>query len=280
MKSKIKALPKSGNGHKPSARVGRKAGTAPSAAAVIPQVQPNGPQPNAPHYGDGSRYGQAYYALSATDPEPTPPVAKVKQELKTRTDENLAAYVGDHIAMITGNAAFPSPQPLPADLAALLATFQTKLAAATQARLAAKEATTLKDQARKELIDAMINRGAYVQTTSNGNAALIESVGMAVVNPRAPIGPLPPPLNLRVLLNGVPGVAELRWDGVPDAVRYVVQCSPNVMPRQFTQVAITGKTRLLLEDLTLGEVCVFRAASIGGSTGQSPWSTEAIRGIA
>jgi hypothetical protein len=207
-------------------------------------------------------------------------LAKVKLEMSTRTDSDLASWVGDHITLITGNTAFPTPQPLPADLAAALAEFQSLRTAQTLALAAARTATTSKDMARKTLEDLMTGRGAYVQTTSAGNAALIEGVGLGVKNPRTPVGPLAPPINIRIDLNGVPGVMKMRWEAVPYARGYLVQCSEDVTPRVWSQIKNTSKTTLQLENMEVGKTYIFRLASQGGSTGQSPWSAEVIRGAA
>ena len=238
---------------------------------------------NGPHYNQGLRYGTPglrYAVGDETPPEPSAALAKVKLEMATRPDSDLVSWITNHITLITGNASFPSPQPLPADLAAALTDFQTRLAAQVEALAVAKTATTSKDFSRKTLEDLMTGRGSYVQTASAGNAALIEGVGLGVKNPRTPVGPLAPPINIRIDLNGVPGVMKMRWDSVAYARGYLVQCSEDVQPRVWSQIKNTSKCSLQLENMEVGKTYVFRLASQGGSTGQSPWSAEVIRGAA
>ena len=89
-----------------------------------------------------------------------------------------------------------------------------------------------------------------------------------------------PPGNLRSYLGEVPGVMELRWDGAEGAHSYLVECSPDVMPRQFALAKGCSQTKLLLENLTVGQIYVFRVATQGAKNAQSPWSMELIRAAA
>lgn len=245
------------------------------------QLPPSPPVATAQaHYDSGSRFDSGVrYVGAPADTSPSAPVAKVKMDLKGRTDEDLDFFVGNHIELITGNADFTAPQPLPADLLAAYTLYETKLVALQQIRDLAKQATTEKDQARKALTDLMIIRGAYVQQASGGNASKILGVGFNIVSPRTPCGPLMPPSNLRSYLGEVPGVMELRWEGVKGARGYLVQSSPDVMPRQFSLLQGCSMTRLLLENLIVGETRVFRIATQGPNNVQSPWSVELIRTI-
>ena len=259
-----------------------------AAPAVSAATSPTSAAAPLPPFGaTQSRYGQTSYDSGATyavgdtpTPEPSASMAKVKLELYLRTDSDLANWVGDHIELITGDPAFPSPLPLPADLAAALTLFLDCMASQTQALAAAKAATTAKDLARKALEDLMNIRGSYVQTESGGNPLLIENVGLAVKSNGTPVGPLMPPTDINITLTSVAGVMTMRWKRVYRARGYIVQCSPDVQPREWSQIKNTTKTTLTLENMEVGKTYVFRFATQGGSTGQSPWSAEVIRGAA
>jgi hypothetical protein len=263
-----------------------KANAVPLAAAGLPAAPSllgNEPPyaPHQPRYNDGvSRYDQASYVV--TDPAALPPSdgARVKMDLSRRSNDNLIGFVGTHIAMTVDNPTFTEPSPTNAELQAGLTDFQQKNSTAEIAYAQYQDQVAARDQSRASLESMMRRRGAYVQEASNGNRPAILSSGLEVSNPRTPVGPLAPPININTELNGVAGVLKLRWKPVKDARGYLVQCSPDVMPREFTQIKNTSKANLTLENLTLGETLVFRIASQGGSTGQSPWSAEVIRGVA
>lgn len=231
-----------------------------------------------PHYGDGSTYGDAHYAVGV----PGLPVnegAKVKMELSSRSNENLQGYVGNHITQMTGNPNFTTPAPTAPVFLELFETFQTALAAALSAKTVYENALITRDSARVALVEAMNVRAAYVQQASNGNAEVIVSSGLNVRNAPTPVGQLAPPSDFRAELNGVAGVVKLQWKASPHARGYLVQCSPDVQPRKFELLANTTKPRAQKE-LAVGETYVFRVAASGGSTGQSYWSPELIRGAA
>jgi hypothetical protein len=230
-----------------------------------------------PHYG-AATYGQAYYPIG----DPVVPVsdgARVRMELAARLNDNLLAYVGNHITQMTGNANFPAPQPPAPAFLTLYETFQTALANAMSAKTAYDDALTARDAARAALVEGMNTRGAYVQTASNGNTNVIVSSGLNVRNAPTPVGQLSPPTDLKAELNGTAGVVKLTWKAVNRARGYIVECSPDVQPRVFTQLTNTTKPRAQKE-LVVGETYVFRVAASGGSTGQSYYSPEVIRGAA
>ena len=72
------------------------------------------------------------------------------------------------------------------------------------------------------------------------------------------------------------GTLILEWEVVPGATTYVIECSPNVLPRVFEQVKIATRTDYTAEGLTSGQRYVFRVAAVG-PLGQGPWSDEATK---
>jgi hypothetical protein len=210
---------------------------------------------------------------------PTAPISKVKMNLTKRTDLEFLAFVGSHLAKMVDNPNFEEPQPPEDDMDASFELYREKLQILQELRALAIAATTAKDQAREALTAKMVARGAYIQTASKGNPAKILSAALDVVSDRRPIGALPPPTNIRAYLGEFPGIMLLRWDGVEDARGYLVEYSLDEEVRVFRLLASTSKTSLRLENLTVGQRLVFRLATQGGKTGQSPWSTEMIRTV-
>ena len=261
-------------------KTGRAATRKPAKAAVphleaVQQIL--AAQSSQPRYGDGTRFNHgARYAVAAGE-TPEPQGAKVKLDLRLRTDLGIGQFSLDHITAMTGNTNFPTPTPTAADFLAGLTAFQTAYSAAESAKAAAKQAVSAKDEARAYLELLLNQRGNYVQIASNGNAPVILSAAFPVKNPAVPVGELPPPVNLQLVLNGTPGVMHLSWDSVPYARSYVIQCSPaDTMEREWSPFKMSTGTKLKADGLTLGKIYAFRISAVGGSTGQSDWSAEVV----
>lgn len=228
-------------------------------------------------YDQGHRYGTIRYAVG----DPLPPVnegAKVKMGLSAKTTNQLIPYIQNHIEMMTGNPNFVTPQPPAADFLAQFNAYQEAAMAAINAEAAWKDAVALRDQLRTDMTAAMNVRGAYVQEASNGNRQVILSSGLGVKNPPTPVTTIAAPTNLRVDLNGEAGMMKIRWDVVPNAKSYLLQCSRDVTPRVWEPLDSGTKTTVT-KTLEVGVTYAFRAAAVG-KPGQSNWSPEAIRGAA
>ncbi len=228
-------------------------------------------------YDQGHRYGTIRYGVG----DPLPPVnekAKVKMGLSTKTTNELIPYIQNHIEMMTGNPNFVTPQPPAADLLALFNTYQEAALNTINLEALLRDAKAAQEQLRTDITAMMNVRGAYVQEASNGNRQVILSSGLGVKNPPTPVTSLAAPTNLRVDLNGEPGMMKFRWDGVAAAKTYVLQCSPDVMPRVWEQIESTTKTGVT-KTLEVGVTYAFRVAA-NGTPGQSNWSAETIRGAA
>lgn len=252
-----------------------------SAPAKTPSVQDILNQPTSAlptgHYGDGSRFGGIRYPVG----DPVVPVndgAKVKMELAAKNNNQLIPYIQNHIEMMTGNPFYTAPQPPTADFLAQFNLYQAATLAAINAEAAWKDAISLRDQMRYDMTTMMNARGAYIQEASNGNKQAILSCGLGVKNPPTYVTTLSAPTNLRVDLNGEAGMMKIRWDGVTNALTYVLQCSRDVTPRVWEQLSSTTKTQVT-KTLEVGVTYAFRVAA-NGTPGQSNWSPEVIRGAA
>lgn len=256
----------------PTAQAPAKAARAPGAKpAAAPASVPTG------RYNQGHRYGTIRYAVGDVLP-PVDEGAKVKMGITRKSTNQLIPYIQNHIEMMTGNANFPTPQPPAADFLTLFNAYQEAALAAINAEAAWRDAVALREQLRGDITSAMNVRGAYVQQTSNGNRQVILSSGLGVKNPPTPVEFLPAPTNLRVDLNGEAGMMKIRWDAVPNAKTYTLQCSRDVTPRVWEQLDSTTKT-VVTKTLEVGVTYVFRVAA-AGKPGQSNWSPEVIRGAA
>ena len=179
-----------------------------------------------------------------------------------------------NISMLTGNAAYATPNPT----LAAFATAADALDSAVQAydfsrsRLDKQE----RDQAFVVLKAMRADLGAYVQTTSGGDATLITSAGFEMEAGKSPMGLLPAPQNVRAVSTAYPGKVELRYNGVKGRLIYEVSvCAgdPKV-ETDWNPYTSTSKNRVSFTGLQSGKEYFFRVVALG-SAGASPLSDVA-----
>lgn len=246
------------------------------ASTLLPQAAPAALPTG--HYDAGHTYGSLQYAVGDPVPRPENEGARVKLGLKSKNDVEMVGYVQNHIDKITPLPLYADVRPLPADFLAVFTAYQSAQQAVLAAETTLRDAYADRDQKRAQMNATMVARAASVQEISNGNRQAILSTGLLVRNGPTWVQSIAAPGNLRVDLNGEAGVMKIRWDVVPHALNYVLQCSPNTTPRVWVQLASTTKTQAT-KTLQVGEVYVFRVAAMG-TPGQSNWSPEEIRGAA
>ncbi len=235
-------------------------------------------QQSQPHYGQVNYDSGARYAVG--DPVvPTSDGAKVKMDLSGRKTSDRVMYIENHITQMTGNANFLTPLPTAVDFLARFTAYRNAALAADSMETIWRDAVALRDQEWTQMLAAMNVRAAYVQAASNGNRQVIVSSGLGVKNPPTPAGVLPPPLGLRVDLNGTVGKMILTWDAVSGNGGYLLQRAivVNGVTGPWELIEVGGKPTLTLNGMTVGVEYAFRVAAIGGSGGMSDWSTVVTR---
>lgn len=176
-----------------------------------------------------------------------------------------------NITMLTGNAAFATPNPT-------LAAFTTatdELDSAVQAYDFSRSRLDKQDRdlAFVALKAMRSDLGGYVQTTSGGDADLITSAGFEMEAGRQPLGLLPAPQNVHALSTEYPGKVELRYNGVKGRLVYEVSiCAgdPKV-EADWSLHTTTGKNRVTFNGLVSGKEYFFRVVALGAA-GASPVS--------
>lgn len=231
-----------------------------------------------PHYGQINYDSGARYAVG--DPVvPPSDGAKVKMDLAGQPTSQRIMYIENHITQTTGNPNFPTPLPSAADFLAQFTAYRNAALAADAAETLARDAIAMRDQVWAQMLAAMNMRAAYVQAVSNGNRQVILSSGLGAQNPRTPIGVLPPPLGLRVDLNGTIGKMILNWAAVAGAKTYLLERAivVNGVIGPWEMIEVGAKPTLTLNGMTVGVEYAFRVAAAGGSGGKSDWSTVVMR---
>jgi len=179
-----------------------------------------------------------------------------------------------NISMLTGNATYATPNPT-------LAAFTTatdELDSAVQAYDFSRSRLDKQDRdlAFVALKAMRSDLGAYVQTTSGGDASLITSAGFEMEAGRQPLGLLAAPQDVRAVSTAYPGKVELRYKGVKGRLVYEVSiCAgdPKV-EADWSLYTTTGKNRVSFTGLVSGKEYFFRVVALGAA-GASPLSDVA-----
>ena len=177
----------------------------------------------------------------------------------------------NHVTMLTGNAAFPTPTPT----TAAITTACDDLDMANQAYdfNRGKTEKETRDVAFAALLDLIRELAGYVQAHCNNEKDLILSTGFDVRRIASPLGELPAPGNVRALVTPFPGRLEVRWAGVRGRRIYSVYITDKDPqdPASWKLLAQTSKNRYTAEGLQSNTVYTFRLQTIAAA-GASPMS--------
>ena len=202
-------------------------------------------------------------------------MAKVKLDLRNKSIPEKVQKMRQFVAAMTGNESFSTPSPVLAAVTSAADDLEAAYNEAQAVRLLAKEKTVAQDAREREADGIVTQLAAYVEGTSGGDAATIQSAGMDVRDEAAPVGELPAPGDLTATVGDMDGEIDLDWDNVRRASSYLVQQSPDP-PGSWQQAAVVTKSKHTVTGLTSGTKYWFRVAAIG-SAGQSPWSQPACK---
>jgi hypothetical protein len=135
-----------------------------------------------------------------------------------------------------------------------------------------KEALARKDALRALLEQTLDQRSCYVQAASNGNRAAMMTSALGVQRKRHKVGPLDPPLGLRVIPGPSEGEVILTWGKVKHARLYNLQHGPEGGPME--DVTLTGRRKRTLKLPRLNGVPHFfriAACGTGGVSDSGSW---------
>ncbi len=228
------------------------------------------------YFDSGVTYDSGIHYDEAPSSPPKKRMASSKLDLKNRTDDQLATFCDTHVAALTGNADFTTPDPTAAAFATTLTAFKTALTAAQQAQAAAQQKTAVKDAARAALETALNTRRSYVDSKSGGDEAKILSTGFAVRAAGSPVGALPAPIDFLATFGDNPGEVDVTWSAVKGAKSYIVEVRENVAGTAWGGARVVTKSRATIDGLTTGKTYAFRVRAVG-TAGEGPWSDESLK---
>jgi len=201
--------------------------------------------------------------------------SKVSKDFSTGkyTDAGLSSKTNFIVDQMTGNSQFATPTP---SLKEVTDTNNAYIAALGKVEYGSKADTVVKNNLRAALTVLLKLLADYVQTTSNGDEAIILSSGFDVNKKSTTVGRLDKPEGFTVKQDGNKGSVYLSCYAVTNAVFYEFQYME--LPVTATSVWIqrsSTKSKLLLDGLNSGKQYSFRAAAAGSDPSRM-WSDEVV----
>jgi hypothetical protein len=204
-------------------------------------------------------------------------MAKIKLNLNRLNPDEIVGLANQIKTAMTSNASFPTPNPTLTALGTLITTASTKVAAQKAAAQSAQQATTDRDAALDALRAGLTLEAAYVENASGGDPVKIQSAGMGVRAPNAPVGPLGQVQNLSLSASDDEGGLDAQWDPVRGAKSYEIQeCADPITSAGWHSVTPSSKSRATLTGLTPGQRLWARVRAIGKGT-PGAWSDPAVK---
>ena len=195
---------------------------------------------------------------------------RVSYAFASLPDNLLILFVTMVITCLKNNLAFPN---LPMAITGLLVELNAFQEAVNALELNGDaQYVAARDEARETLLDSMRKTGAYVQSVALNNLSMLLSSGFEAVPQASGSSPLAAPTILAVTNHGT-GTVLLRLSPVVNARSYQIQTSLDGGKTWQDSVVSPQARRVLVPKLLPGTVYSLQARAIGGSTGQSLWST-------
>lgn len=192
---------------------------------------------------------------------------RVALSFATFNKDQLNSFLILLLVCLKSNPLFPNLPVAYADLQALVADYQAKLAAS---KVGGQGDTAAFIEARDAVIVALRQIAGYIQSLGLTNESDILSSGFDIVVPgKNPQSPLEQPLFR--LDNSVPGQLGIILHAVSNAKAYHVQYGTGT--GAWVDLGIFPNTRdIVIPNTVAGTVYSARIQAIGGSTQYSPWS--------
>lgn len=187
-----------------------------------------------------------------------------------KIDTDLIVFVRNIVTLMTGSAKYPTPSPTLATITTSVDAFEV---AVQEALEGGKLAVAARNAARVELLSLVRQLAAYVQGHCDADLVNIFESGFNAVRAPAPIGQLPAPANVRLVMTGLSGQLSLRFDRVDNAANYSIQSATSA-DGPWEDKGLSPNTRVMFDGLTPGKMYWGRVRA-NGTAGPSDWSSPA-----
>lgn len=178
----------------------------------------------------------------------------VKLDLNGINADKMLTRLSLHIAMLTGNANFPTTNPSIAQLQTMWGDLKAAIDGVNSGNHA------LIPHRNNLLADArgLIRKLSYdIQNQSNGDYEKIKSSGFDVRKEKSPSYLPEQPANLKSTAIGN-GKIKLRWKALPNADMYVIESAPNPVAGPWAVVNTSTRANFVIEFLSPGQLYYFR----------------------
>jgi len=191
-------------------------------------------------------------------------------------DDDLSAAIALILNAMTGNAAYPSPVPTLATLAASGSAFT----AAVQANDGGTGAVARRDQARAGVVEVVRQLAPYVQHASEGDRVTLLTSGFPLQRLRGGGGaqPIAAPTGVKIRRGQASGQVVVRCTRVPTARVYEWRYAPAATPTAWTLTDTAAAASRVIEGLVPATQYVVQVRA-HGRVGASDWS-ESVTEVA
>ena len=180
---------------------------------------------------------------------------------------DLIAVAHDVMAKMSGNPAFPTPNPPLSDIKAATDEAETAMQEASSGD---RVKIAVRNEKEAVLMGGLRNPAAYVQGNCDNNEANVLSAGFRVRKSRTPVGMLPAPTNVRLGYTGMSGEFLLRLAAVPNKLNYTIQMA-EAPDGPYETIATSSSGRKVLSGFTPGKTYWMRVCA-NGTSGPGPYS--------
>jgi hypothetical protein len=194
---------------------------------------------------------------------------KIKLGLGTLNVDGKVAQGNAIKTGMTGNANYVTPVPSLTTFGNAITDLAAKKTARENAFEAAKAATEALHTS-ENTYDALITQlASYAEATVAGDAVKLEGAGFQLRSTPTPVGQLGQVHDLRLSINGFPGMLHARWAPLKGAAAYDVQISTDGVA--WTNADSSTKSRTNIDGLASGVREYVRVRGVGKTVG--PWSS-------
>jgi hypothetical protein len=187
------------------------------------------------------------------------------------TDAQFVIATARVVAGMTHNASFPTPTPALTDVIAARNAYLAAVTAGHDSRLG----RSLRQQTRAALVALLRLLAHYVEDTSAGDRTVLMSSGFPLQRSRAPVGPLPAPVQVRMVKGKTSGTAIARCRPIGQARAYQWRVAPASTPMAWLPVVTTFAAHAQFEGLAPTTFYVAQVCAVG-TAGAGDWSETAM----